>query len=555
MRFFDDWKFRRRLRSSGQALILIVLTFMGLLLFLGLMIDLGQIFLAKGYLRRAADAASLAAAAQFRENRGISEMTKAAEEVSKMNGIDPTMILVETCASTGGTDTELCPQLVAGHMPKKLVRVTIILDYPMTFLSLLDIYTVRLKEVSVSEAASMDVVLVIDVSESMAWKGDSPATPGDPDQRDPSVCNYSTGLNNCKPMTEAKIAAENFAAQILNKPTDEEDRLAIVTFATGWQSGSKGTQVLNLGINGWTTDLGEAQTAINQIDVYDPGVAYSATDEFPTDNSLPANPVRFYGDDGSYLGMQCLRYWIDATPASSVEREAAISACGTTNIGGGLLLAGNQFARDKRPEALWVVILLTDGTANATFAVRQDINQTPEDEIVIPTSSDLDWNVFIPNFPLGFCPSGTYLGESDGPYAYCQDGDATSHHASTSAAYDADDYARDMARFVGCPAVLADPQTGCNSIEGQGAVIFTIGLGDEVARKDTGGVVAYGGSLLRFIAALGDDGNPDTDSCDVPATRYDYKANCGNYYYAQEGTDLDKIFEAIYSRIFTRLTA
>jgi uncharacterized membrane protein len=90
MRFFNDWNLRRRLRASGQALILIVLTFMGLLLFLGLMVDLGQIFLAKGYLRRAADAGSLAAAAQFRENRGITEMRAAAEEVAHMNGIQPT---------------------------------------------------------------------------------------------------------------------------------------------------------------------------------------------------------------------------------------------------------------------------------------------------------------------------------------------------------------------------------------------------------------------------------------------------------------------------------
>jgi uncharacterized membrane protein len=88
MRFFDDWNTRRRLRTTGQALILIVLTFMGLLLFLGLMVDLGQIFLAKGYLRRAADAGALAAAAQFRESRTIGEMTAAALEVAHINGID-----------------------------------------------------------------------------------------------------------------------------------------------------------------------------------------------------------------------------------------------------------------------------------------------------------------------------------------------------------------------------------------------------------------------------------------------------------------------------------
>ncbi len=58
-------------------------------------------------------------------------------------------------------------------MPKKLVRVTIVMDYPLTFMSLLGIYKVPLTETSISEAASMDVVLVIDMSELMTWEGTS----------------------------------------------------------------------------------------------------------------------------------------------------------------------------------------------------------------------------------------------------------------------------------------------------------------------------------------------------------------------------------------------
>jgi Flp pilus assembly protein TadG len=186
MRFFNDWNLRRRLRASGQALILIVLTFMGLLLFLGLMVDLGQIFLAKGYLRRAADAGSLAAAAQFRENRGITEMRAAAEEVAHMNGIQPTAIDVQTCKEGDpGPDTSLCAPS-ASVMPRKKVRVTVTMDYPLTFLALLNIYSVRLVETSVSEAAAMDVVMVIDVSESMTWDAPYGARrPYGTDPRDP----------------------------------------------------------------------------------------------------------------------------------------------------------------------------------------------------------------------------------------------------------------------------------------------------------------------------------------------------------------------------------
>ncbi|MBN1440624.1 MAG: VWA domain-containing protein [Anaerolineales bacterium] len=549
MRFFDDWHTRRRIRSAGQALILIVLTFFGLLFFLGLMVDLGQIFLAKGYLRRAADAASLAAAAQFRENRTIVEMTKAAEEVALMNGVAPTTILVETCQSTGGTDAYLCPE--PGEMPKKLVRVTVVMKYPMTFLVLLGINDVTLQEVSVSEAAAMDVVLVIDVSESMAWLGTTP------EQRDPSMCNPP--MDNCTPMREAKDAALQFIDRLLNKPAaDEEDRLAIVTFANGWQGGERGTRVLPLdgGTTGWTSDNANAKNWVNGINVYDPGVAY-INNGSPLPDPVPIHPVRMYTATNEFQGMVCLRTLVAADPSSDPKAEA-ISACGTTNIGGGLLMAGNQFAKAKRPDALWVVVLLTDGMANATFATRQDLGMgLPDEAIVLPGGSDPDYDSVIkteviPNFPLGFCPSGTWDGPSVDPaFSYCQDHDAKNYNSPTSGSYDADDFARDMGRFVGCPAVVASPATGCGSTKGQGAVIFAIGLGDEIDRRDPNNF-AYGGELLRFIAAIGDDGNPDTNLC---ASEPDYKKNCGNYYYAQEGTDLGPVFEAIYSRIFTRLTA
>jgi Flp pilus assembly protein TadG len=273
MRFFDDWNTRRRLRSTGQALILIVLTFMGLLLFLGLMVDLGQIFLAKGYLRRAADAGALAAAAQFRESRTIGEMTAAALEVAHINGIEPDTLSVQTCTEgSPGPDTTLCSD--PGDMPRKKVRVTIEIDYPLTFLALLDIYSVHLVETSVSEAAAMDVVLVIDVSESMTWdnKPNSSLNYWE-DPSNPHVCNAD---NSCQPFKKVKEAAAEFAGKVLDRPlaTQEEDRLAIVTFANGWEDGSQGTM---LALN-WTNDKAVALEAINGIpgvspglQVYDPG--------------------------------------------------------------------------------------------------------------------------------------------------------------------------------------------------------------------------------------------------------------------------------------------
>jgi hypothetical protein len=122
-----------------------------------------------------------------------------------------------------------------------------------------------------------------------------------------------------------------------------------------------------------------------------------------------------------------------------------------------------------------------------------------------------------------------------------------------------------MADFVGC--LGRNPAHACAQ-PGQGALAFSIGLGDGVT--DTGcraghsdrcevgpdGVPnttdarAYGAELLRYIAAVGDDGDPTTNPECVGRA---YTVSCGNYYFAPQGSALNKVFEDIASRIFTRL--
>ena len=139
---------------------------------------------------------------------------------------------------------------------------------------------------------------------------------------------------------------------------------------------------------------------------------------------------------------------------------------------------------------------------------------------------------------------------------YCQDGDVDEVHHWNSPVpndYNADDFARDQAKYVACYATT--PSASCFGIKGQGAVIFTIGLGNEILVMDNdtiNGTKPYGASLLRYIAAIGDDGDADTDMCE---SEPDYTKSCGNYFFAQGGADLNRVFELIYSRIFTRLTA
>jgi LDH2 family malate/lactate/ureidoglycolate dehydrogenase len=92
-------------------------------------------------------------------------------------------------------------------------------------------------------------------------------------------------------------------------------------------------------------------------------------------------------------------------------------------------------------------------------------------------------------------------------------------------------------------------------------VIFTVGLGGLVNDNDGCDTSVYsvaecndaevlGEELLRYVAAVGDDGNPTTNPCGSVATGND----CGNYYFSPTGSGVLQVFEAIAGRIFTRIT-
>lgn len=526
-------------KSKGQTLIIVALMFVMLMGFVGLVIDIGRVFIEMGHLRRAVDAAALAAASQFREGRDVSEMTAIAREVMYLNNVIPTSITVDDCT----TDFSLCTTIP----PRKFVHVTAGTQVNMTFLLLLGLESLPISSDAVGEAASLDVVMVIDISESMVW--DAPAN--DP-MRDPKACNDADpgGADGypgeCEPFEHVKAAADRFVQRILDKPSaEEEDRLAIVTFATGWSSNHDlGT---HLRTAGWTNVSANARNIVSNLKVAEPGECYYE------DGSLKTfwGPCRSYdisgGFYGDYQGFECLSCR-DAGDGPDPHEDW--STYTTTNIGGGLLTAGNMFAYQSRPDALWVVILLTDGMANATFMDAGDI-----------------FDNFL-TYPIGYCPNG----DQNAVFPICQDHDVNSRHRVSDplnppANYDADDYARDMADFVGCMPVNSAP--GCNGMAGQGALIFAVGLGsgvlDDGCRPgypgrcevgpdgdpfSAGDARPYGASLMRYVASVGEDGDPASDElCDGVA----YDTWCGNYYFGATGSQLDDIFEDIASRIFTRI--
>jgi len=100
-------------------------------------------------------------------------------------------------------------------------------------------------------------------------------------------------------------------------------------------------------------------------------------------------------------------------------------------------------------------------------------------------------------------------------------------------------------------------------------VIFTIGYGDLVINSPACESFYdiqvppipcepnQGEELLRFIADIGeDDSGPDLPrACEgKPTSSTNNPVNCGNYYFAADEGQLERVFEAIASRIFTRIT-
>ena len=512
--------FKKQQARVGQMMVILAVALVGILAFTGLAVDLGRYLLAMGRLRQAADAASLAAAAQFRENRTVAEMTDAARSMVVANGFRPTSFVVNTCDTKPG-DPYLC------NPPRsKKVEVEVEAEMPTAFLQIIGLNTLRLRAVSVGEAASMDVVLVIDTSESMTYD----ANPGDP-MRDPSQCNPG---HQCHPFEEVRSAAKNFAARILNLPANkEQDRLAIVTFADGWRTGDTGLRfppgsgAHPLLSKAWTYKYADAVTVLDNLQVYDPG------------NVCPQNlggsdqlgPCRQYDQNGQYLGLNCPLFWN--------PKYHDPSTCTTTAIGGGLFWAAQLLAQSGRENALWIVVMLTDGAANSTLPAPGDKLDTHKHALQ--------------SLPIGFCPPSTFNPWSNNhppPPPYCRDNNVASRHAYGNPNYDADDYARDMADWLACSS---NPAPGC-STAGQGAAVFSIGLGPlvtAVPQNAPPNSPPAGGALLRYIAAVGDDGDPATDPC---AGITDYTKWCGNYYYSPTGPKLDRVFEDIASRLFTRLT-
>lgn len=484
-------------QQRGQAMVLIALTVIGLAAFIGLVVDGGTLFIQYGHLRRAVDAASLSAANQFREGRPITEIEASAHEFIELNNLDGADANIFVCdlAAPGSIydDPSLCPggtnpPPFGSETPRKFIRVEAGMQVYFSFLRIIGWVSVPISAEAISETASVDVVLVIDTSPSMTYDAacddvppddddgdgvdnDCTGEPGGPDTFGPTPDNYFRTPANCNPTDDCQPFRDVRAAALalVDRLYFPYDRMAVVTF----------DRTL-----GAVLDLSEDKTAVQNF-----------INGLQVTTQLP-----------------CPGYPPDPT------------GCPNTNIAEGLNAAGNQFATPPiREEAVWIVILLTDGAANAARTIG------PPAIWICPGG-----------------PTGTWL------KPFCRDEEFEVGDGQYG--YDAEDAAEHAALFVGCPDALSPQPAGCVDGPGNAAVIFTIGLGDIVTNfqpcEHASCEPQQGEDLLRFIAAVGDDGDPGTDPCSGKPIG----DSCGNYYFSPEGSGLMAVFEAIASRIFTRIT-
>jgi hypothetical protein len=329
----------------------------------------------------------------------------------------------------------------------------------------------------------------------MAFEGGGNPDQADDPADDPSYCNEPLLPNGdpnpdhpCQPFGQIQNAAKAF----VNNLYFPYDRVAVVTFDTATNFSPAAPWVQDINGDGVARD--EAISAIDNLRVFQPDACDTA-----------AGPCLNYDASNNFIGLEC--------PLFRNTNPMDPTSCGSSNIGGGLLVAGNSFAQTPvREESLWVVIVLAGGPANRT----------------LPATSR----------PYGYCPTSTWIRTPPGPF--CRDNSAASRHCAIDATrtacedaggvwdpqnYDADDYARDMADFV------TSPDTG------QNAVIYSIGLGDLMTNAPSGDPDA-GERLLTYAAE--DAGGS--------------LANHGIYYAAPTTAQLNEIFRKIAENIATRLT-
>ena len=527
-------------QERGQALIITAVAFLAMLAFAGLVTDAGTLYLNFTRLKRALDAGAVAAANQIRDSSLPAAQRKAliresAREMLILNNISDIYSLeAYVCEDPWipANFATICPD--PGELKRKLAWIQATQNSPVYFLHLFGVSSIPITTHAIGEAASLDVVIVIDTSESMA----SETAGFDVSDYDPTACNAA---DSCQPLRKAKVAAN----AMIDKFFDGYDRIAVVTYdvkATVHDPDLSSSEVLE-------GDHTAVKTTINGIQLFD-GPS-SNVDIWAFGNPLigELNPMDIDGD-GTYF-----------------EDKDII---GSTCTGCGMRVAGDILRAQGRVDSVWVIVFLSDGTTNVS-----DLPDAADPNNPVPAG-------YVDGFCGGAVGARLWTNEPGTPYKWCNDSDPASRHCgpyhgdisecppgatwagNSTPPYDTEDYARDMTDRVALvyPLYVPDPLPSevlgdKEPKAGDEVAIYAIGLGKAAKPPDYDGE-----QLLRYMANIGDDNyrNPllafdPTDLYpDDPCEGIAPQTSCGQYYYAPSGAYLTQIFEKVAGSIFTRIT-
>jgi hypothetical protein len=610
MRLFIMKSIKRKLfgrqKEKGQSLIILALAFVAMLAFVGLVVDVGSLYVTYTQLKRAVDAAAVAAANNIKStSSGFNKerLTEAAREMLQVNNVTDVSTLAVYLCSDSDKPSEFareCPGV--GAPPRKLAWVQATQNSPVYFLSLFGVQSIPFTTSAVGEAATVDLVLVFDSSESMAKE--STGYSENPYNFNPGSCNAS---NTCYPMRNAKDAA----AGLVDNLFDRYDQVAVVSYAY------TATAIIGSTTDLLTSDMDEAKARIMSVGVHDDppsdrnfvwgekspnlpghpskwgqynpiypedrdGDGYDADLLLPCvdedknmwdDNTLEVCDDWFPGgvedvvldtydwNDDDIWGNEKTATGVDLTEdnAASMGIATASGSRGmvldpdnqvyegtslvSTCTGCGLRVATDILKAGGRESSVWVIVFLTDGFANLSDN-HHSFSEIPEQYTYGFCGADPNvpptTNIITDTFWIPKCV------DKDLSVRYCIDSDADecppgSVHTTDSAPYSVADYAFDMA-----DAAALLESTNTDEPTGEDIIIYSIALGT---------TTDYGMRTLRYIANVGEDGTRANDQCaDLYHNPVELQTNCGNYYYAPEGPYLDQIFENIAGRIFTKIS-
>lgn len=613
--------------EKGQILVIVAASMFVLLVVIGLAIDSTLLYLNYARLKRAVDAAAIAAANDFKRGSSLARMKEAAYEILHIHevntsDVDIKIYMCNDPLQAGNPDTYLqtevpdfyskCP--TATQAPRKMIYLRAFEKSRTYFVSLLGIQNIPITTNAIAEAAPIDLVIVLDTSGSM---GLLPV--------DQSHC------NPCQPLAAAKVAAK----ALIDTLYEGYDRVAVVNFDVAAHTRYSFTNADASGLTG-------AKNAIDSSVLLrtDPpmGQSFWASNPvigFPSFVGLlnPINPEDRDNDgldaDGSITctldtGTGAGRWdstrnipcddstvidafdWNNDFTFQGTTSETCTTAssdnCGSkvwmntngnpmtipsTCSGCGIREATANLTTGARPSAVWVIIFLSDGTANMTdtFATYPYVSSTGlgisssykngfcGGQIDTNTDDNTDnASAAVGQKKLGFnywdttcidlypterwcinaventCPPGSYWRN---PAVTGQ---------KVSPPYGPEDYARDMTDRAALRS-----STNTNERMGNDIAIYTVGFGDGVLfvhpnapnsdrtncnlADTTHQTACPGANLLRYMASVGDDGDRTTDPC----TGRGAKESCGQYYFAQAAQDLLPIFQDIASRIYTKI--